>query len=250
MLQISTTSKQIGFKGFPSFSVALQPTKMKADHFPLKPMDFLWISYGFPMDFLWISYGFPWLFVCSSAALQVDLDAFQDSAGEVLDRLLWGSSGYLQKPRYGWKTEIYRINDDEFTEKLFFFFSQINVCSIIYIYRVHLLILASWALLFSRPSGCFLFQRLKARYCWRRHRWKVELARDPSAFDSSVFSKVDTHLPTGKTFPNGYWSSVTRRWTILYLILMAQFTNDQDDLMMSIASDRMRPLPRVRERRL
>jgi len=112
MLQISTTSKQIGFKGFPSFSVALQPTKMKADHFPLKPMDFLWISYGFPMDFLWISYGFPmdflwisygfpWLFVCSSAALQVDLDAFQDSAGEVLDRLLWGSSGYLQKPRYG-----------------------------------------------------------------------------------------------------------------------------------------------------
>lgn len=63
-------------------------------------------------------------------ALQVDLDAFQDSAGEVLDRLLWGSSGYLKKPRYGCrKTEI----NDEFTEKQFF--SQINVCSIIiYIY--------------------------------------------------------------------------------------------------------------------
>ena len=85
----------------------------------------------------------------------------------------------------------------------------------IHTHRVHLLILASWALLFSRPSDCFLFQRLKARYCWRRHRWQVELARDPSAFDSSVFSKVDTHLPTGKPFPNGYWSSVTRRWTIL-----------------------------------
>jgi hypothetical protein len=35
-------------------------------------------------------------------ALQVDLDAFQDSAGEVLDRLLWGSSGYLHTKTKIW----------------------------------------------------------------------------------------------------------------------------------------------------
>ena len=150
-----------------------------------------------------------------------------------------------------------------------------------YVQWVHLSVLASWARLLARfisilkayrltsTTGRFLFQRLKARYCWRRHRWQVELAREPSAFDQ--------RLPRGKAFPMvigqmlaedesiyqwSFWDSIDRmvKWSYQFKASWRMIIPHGSIYQWSryiwwcrshlTIFGRMRPLPRVRERRL
>ena len=79
---------------------------------------------------------------------QVDLDAFQDSAGEVLDRLLWGSSGLspvdLENDRTIGHRKSIKIRDMDKIDKINaqntfaflkdqFMTSMLNLCSFLFI---------------------------------------------------------------------------------------------------------------------